>query len=174
MSGTIHEVQAVFGSDAALQDGMAKLQLAGFHRSEISLPVANPKASEATPEQGAADPITNEDEAQMRTMHAGMAGTVGALAAAGVTIATGGAAAVAIVAAAAVGAATGGLAHTAAHTVDNARHEARDEQADAGELVLSVVAKDEASQQAAIEALRQAGATRVLPVTRTGGQILAT
>lgn len=173
MSDTLHEVQAVFDSDETMQDGIAKLQLAGFHRSEISLPIASPTPEMATPEQGAANPVTNEDEAQLRTMQAGMAGAAGAIAAAGITIATGGAAALALAAAAAVGAATGGLAHTAAHAVDDVRHEERDEQAAKGDLVLSVVAKDAASQQAAIEALRNAGALRVVPVNRQDGQILA-
>ncbi len=42
MSDTLREVQAVFGSDAALQDGMDRLQRAGFDRAEISLPHASP------------------------------------------------------------------------------------------------------------------------------------
>ena len=173
MSDTLREVQAVFGSDAALQDGISKLTLAGFDRAEISLPHAAPAANNATPEAGADNPNTREDGAQMRTMQTSMAGAAGALAAAGITIATGGAAAVAIAAAAAIGAGTAGLAHTATRAADAVQHEEREEKAERGELVLSVLAKDAAHQTAAVEALRAAGALRVEPVTRRDGQILA-
>jgi hypothetical protein len=173
MSDTLHEVQAVFGSDEALQDGIAKLTLAGFDRAEISLPTAQPAAAEATPEQGAQDPNTREDDAQMRTMHTSMAGAVGAMAAAGITIATGGAAAVAMAAAAAIGAGAAGIAHSASRVADAVQHEDREEKAARGELVLSVLAKDAQRQQAAIQALTGAGALRVEPVTRVDGQILA-
>jgi hypothetical protein len=173
MSDTLREVQAVFASDAALQDGIAGLTLAGFDRAEISLPASNPRPAEATPEQGAEDPDTREDGAQLRTMRTSMAGAAGALAAAGVTIATGGAAAVALVAAAAVGAGAAGVAHTASRVEDGAQHAAREEQAARGELVLSVLAKDAQRQATAVDALRIAGAVRVEPVTRRDGQILA-
>ena len=173
MSDTLREVQAVFASDAALQEGIAKLQLAGFDRAEISLPHAAPLAADATPELGAATPTTTEDNNQMRTMGTSMAGATAALAAAGVTIATGGAAAVAIAAAAAIGAAGAGLAHSANRAVDEAQHEQRQGQAERGELVLSVLARDAGRQDAAVAALRSAGAERVQPVTRLDGQILA-
>jgi hypothetical protein len=102
-----------------------------------------------------------------------MAGTVGALAAAGVTVATGGAAAVVIGAAVAVGAGAGAIAHGLSHAADTVQHEEREDQAKKGELVLSVLARDEAHERIAIDALRDAGALRVEPVTRLDGQILA-
>jgi hypothetical protein len=173
MSDLLREVQAVFGSDTALQDGMAQLRLAGFDRAEISLPHAQPAPQEATPEQGADEPTTTEDNAQMRTMHASMAGSVGALAAAGATIATGGAAGVALAAAAAVGIGMGGIAHAMTRAGDDAQHEQREDQAARGELVLAVLARDSAHEQLAVETLKAAGALRVEPVTRLDGQILA-
>jgi hypothetical protein len=173
MSDTLREVQAIFASDEALQEGISKLTLAGFDRAEISLPAAQPAAVDATPEQGAENPNTREDDAQMRTMHTSMAGSVGAMAAAGVTIATGGAAAVAVAAAAAIGAGAAGIAHSMSRAADSAQHDEREAKAARGELVLSVLAKDADRQQAAIEALTHAGALRVEPVTRMDGQILA-
>jgi hypothetical protein len=173
MSDLLREVQAVFGSDAQLQEGISKLTLAGFDRAEISLPHAQPMAQNATPEAGADTPMTEEDNAQMRTIHTSMAGTVGALAAAGVTVATGGAAAVVIGAAVAVGAGAGAIAHGLSHAADTVQHEEREDQAKKGELVLSVLARDEAHERMAIDALRDAGALRVEPVTRLDGQILA-
>jgi hypothetical protein len=53
------------------------------------------------------------------------------------------------------------------------QHEEREDQAKKGELVLSVLARDEAHERIAIDALRDAGALRVEPVTRLDGQILA-
>jgi uncharacterized protein HemX len=173
MSDLLREVQAVFGSDVALQAGMAQLRLAGFDRAEISLPHAQPAPGQATPEQGAEEPTTPEDNAQMRTIHTSMAGSIGALAAAGATIATGGAAGVALAAAAAVGIGAGGIAHAMTRAGDDAQHEQREEQAARGELVLAVLARDAAHEQLAVETLRAAGALRVEPVTRLDGQILA-
>lgn len=174
MSDLLREVQAVFGSDAELQNGIAKLELAGFDRAEISLPQANPAPADATPEQGADTPHTTEDDAQMRTMHTSMAGSVGAMAAAGVTIATGGAAVVALAAAAAVGMGAAGIAHAASRAADSAQHDDREDRAAKGALVLSVLARDDAHEQTALTTLRAAGALRVAPVTRRDGQILAT
>jgi uncharacterized protein HemX len=173
MSDTLREVQAVFGSDAALQDGMDRLQRAGFDRAEISLPHASPAPEQATPEQGAEEPTMPDDNAQMRTMHTSMAGSMGALAAAGATIATGGAAGLAIAAAAVVGIGAGGIAHAMTRAGDDAQHEQREEQAARGELVLAVLARDEAHEQLAVDTLKAAGALRVEPVTRLDGQILA-
>ncbi len=155
----VREVRATFPSDAALQDGIAQLELAGFDRAEISLP--RPSASGATPDAGAEVPDTEEDNAQMRTIHTSMAATVGALAAAGATIATGGAAAVAIAAAAAAGIGAGGVAHVASQTADTMQHGDRAKRAETGELVLSVVTRDAAGVQRARSAMTAAGATDV-------------
>ncbi len=114
-----------------------------------------------------------DDNAQMRTMHTSMAGSMGALAAAGATIATGGAAGLAIAAAAVVGIGAGGIAHAMTRAGDDAQHEQREEQAARGELVLAVLARDEAHEQLAVDTLKAAGALRVEPVTRLDGQILA-
>ncbi len=123
---SVQEVQGVFPSDAAMEDAIAKLTLAGFDRADFSLPVTSP-AERRRPARGGATPMTDTDLRQARTMGTGMAGTIGAFAAAGATIATGGVAGVAIAAAAAVGVGSGLAANaigTAAKTAQVDDHEA--------------------------------------------------
>lgn len=166
MAGSVQEVQGVFPSDAAMEDAIAKLTLAGFDRADFSLPVTNPTSGTATPEQGAATPLTDTDLRQARTMGTGMAGTIGAFAAAGATIATGGVAGVAIAAAAAVGIGSGLAANaigTAAKTAQSDDHEA---EAKAGRLVLSVHTATTEKQAQAEQIMRVAGASHVAAVSR--------
>ncbi len=166
MAGSVDEVQGIFASDAAMEDAMAKLTLAGFDRADFSLPVTNPAHGAATPEQGAATPLTDTDLRQVRNMGTGMAGTIGAFAAAGATIATGGVAGVAIAAAAAVGVGSALAANavgTAAKTSQAEEHEAV---AKAGQLVLAVHVTTAARQADAERIMQAAGATNVAAVTR--------
>ena len=167
MAASIDEVQGIFPSDAAMEEAIAKLTLAGFDRADFSLPTTNPTTGESTPEQGAATPMTDTDIRQARTMGTGMAGTIGAMAAAGATIATGGVAGVAIAAAAAVGigsALTANAIGTAAKTAQAEGHEA---DALAGKLVLSVHVATADKQSNAEQIMRAAGATKVAAVTRS-------
>jgi hypothetical protein len=99
LAATIIEVQGIFEDDQTLQDAIARLTLAGFDRADLSLPIASPAPGEATPELGAATPTTDIDRQQMRTLGASAAAATGAIAAAGITIATGGLAAAAAAAA---------------------------------------------------------------------------
>ena len=166
LSDAVDEVRGVFASDAALQDAIARLTQVGFDRADLSLP--DPLAP-ATPEQGAANPNTDTDDRQMRTMHASMAGSVGALAAAGVVIATGGAALPAVAAAAAAGLGAGALAHGAERAVDSSQHAAREQAAARGALMLAVRVTNAAKRGDAEAAMRTAGAERIDAVQRTDG-----
>ncbi len=166
-----HEVQAVFASNAALEEAIGRLREAGFDHADLSLPHARPAAQEATPEQGADDPLTHDDTQQMRTMETSMAGTVGAFAAAGVTVATGGAALAAAAAAAAVGAGAAAIAHTARNAAVGAQQQGRDEAARRGELVLAVRTTDADRRGRAEALLRAAGATRIAAVDRTDADV---
>lgn len=166
LGATVSEVQAVFASDAALQDAMGRLRNAGFDHADLSLPAAHPPAGEATPNQGAATPLGDDDTRQARTLGTSMAGTVGAFAAAAATVATGGAAGVAIAAAAAVGAGSAALAHGASDAAKAGQDQARDKSAARGELVLAVRTTDADGQHRAEALMREAGATRVAAVTR--------
>jgi hypothetical protein len=165
---SIQEVQGVFPSDAALQDAIAKLTLAGFDRAAISLPVTRPPAGQATPEQDASPPVTDTDVRQARTMGTSMAGTIGALVAAGAVAATGGGAAVAAVAAAAVGAGSALTANAVGTAADKVQSSSREEDAAAGRLVLSVYTPDVGQQAAAVQVMRDAGASKVAAVERMG------
>ena len=171
IAATVDEVQGIFPSDAALQDAMGRLTQAGFDRADLSLPQASPSSGQATPEQGAANPDTETDNRQERTLHSSLAGSIGALAAAGVTIATGGVAGVAIAAAAAAGLGAGALANAATSAVHSVQHAGREQAAAAGTLVLSVRIISAERQGRAEMAMREAGATRVEAVTRTNADV---
>ncbi len=165
---TVVEVRGAFPSDAALQGAIAGLTQAGFDRAELSLPEALPPASRATPEQGAANPNTETDDRQMRTLHASMAGSVGALAAAGVVLMSGGAALPAVAAAAAVGAGAGGIAHAAAGAASTAAHDDREAAAAHGLLILSARVRDGERTRIATDIMRNSGATNVESISRAG------
>lgn len=167
----IDEVQAVFPSDAALQDALSKLTLAGCDRADFSLPHTSPKASDATPEAGAEDPETDVDGQQVRTLSSGLAGAAAAMAAAGAVVATGGLAAPAIGAAVIAGVAAGAVANAANSATDSAQHEERERAAAEGRLVLTVRVGDPARQPIIERILHESGATRVAAVTRTDNAI---
>ena len=84
-----------------------------------------------------------------------------ALAAAGVTIATGGAAAPAIVAAVVAGGAAGGSVFAIHGAADKSEQIDRDDKAASGDLVLAVHAASEAKRSEAEAILRAAGATEI-------------
>ena len=171
LTGGVEEVQGVFPSDAALQAAIAQLTLAGFDRADLSLPDTHPLASAATPEASAADPMTDTDVRQTRTMGTSMAGTIGAFAAAGATVATGGAAGVVIAAAAAVGAGAALAANAAGNAVDNAQTDTRNEAAAVGQLILAVHAPTPEKRADAERIMRAAGATSAKPVRREGAAV---
>lgn len=163
---TVEEVRGFFTSDAALQDAISRLTMAGFDRADISVPAPVP-LGEATPDQGAEAPNTEDDDRQMRTLHASLAGSAAALLAAGVVVGTGGAAAPAVAAAAAAGLAAGGVAHTISRGADETQHEQREAAAARGSLVLAVRVADNAKRAEAEAAMRAAGATRIQSMVRT-------
>ncbi len=163
----VNEVRELFPSNATLEDAIRLLNGHGFDRAEISIPVASPAGAEATPEQGAANPTTDVDDQQSRTLHASLAASVGALAAAGAVIATGGAAAPAIAAAVAGGVGLGAATEGVTNAFSHVENEAREEAAKRGELILSVMIRRPDQQAKAEAAMWKAGAMRVTPVTRT-------
>ena len=174
LAETVHEVQGVFPSDATLQDAIGKLTLAGYDRAEFSLPEVDPAPSEMTPEASAENPNTDVDMQQVRTLGTSMAGFVGAAAAAGATIATGGAAGLAVAAAAAVGVGSAAAANATGQAADEAQSAERDRKGAEGRLVLAVRTSDHGKADEVQAIMKDAGASRVVPVTRaeqavTGG-----
>ncbi len=166
MGGSVHEVRGSFSTEADLEDAIARLSRAGFDRADLSLPTAHLPRRRMTPEQGATDPDIDDDKRQIRTLQTSLAGSVGAVAAAGAVIATGGAALPAVVAAAAVGIGAGGLANAASTAGSDHQSDERKEAARRGELILSVRVNDAATESHATSELRAAGARQVSPVTR--------
>jgi hypothetical protein len=172
LNNAISEVHGLFATDAALQDAVGKLTLAGFDRAELSLPAASPRPADATPAAGAAAVGTETDTRQMRTLLSSTAGVAAAMGAAGLTIATGGAAAAVFAAAAGGAALAGGATAAATSAAGNAQQDARDQAADAGELVLAVRAPTNAEAARAESVLHEAGAMRVERVVREGASIV--
>ncbi len=172
LNNAIDEVQGIFSSDAALQEAVSKLTLAGFDRAELSLPATHPASGDATPNEGAAAVGTETDERQMRTLLSSGAGVAAAMAAAGATIATGGAAGIAIAAAAGGALAAGGATSAAVSAVGGAQKDARDDAAASGELVLAIRTATPEAAAKAEAALHDAGAVRVARVERQGANVV--
>lgn len=171
LAATIEEVQGIFPSDATMQDAMGRLKMAGFDQADLSLPTTNPLASEATPEQGASNTLMEDDTRQARTLGTSMAGTIGAFAAAGATVATGGAAGVVIAAAAAVGAGSALAANAVGTAAKTSQEDSRDEAAAAGELILSAHAATPEKRKDAERIMLEAGASKVQSIQRDGGAV---
>ncbi len=166
LGGPVEEVQGIFPTDAAMQDALGRLRMVGFDHADLSLPMTQPTANVATPELGAANPVTEDDMRQARTMGTSMAGYIGAFAAAGATVATGGAVGVAIAAAAAVGAGSALAANAVGTAAKDSQEESRAESAAAGELVLAVRATTPEKRADAEKIMLQAGATSVAAIKR--------
>ncbi len=169
--GATREVQAVFPNRAALDEAMDGLRLRGFDRADLSLPAATPGATEATPEQGAGNAMTETDRQQARTLGGSTAGVVAALGGAVITVATGGAALAAVGVAAAAGLAAGGATHAALAGGGEAVKADRDEAAEKGELVLSVATRDAEREAVAHDVLKSSGAVRTKTVERRAATI---
>ena len=167
----VAEVQGRFRSNAALEKAVAMLVESGFDHADLSLPQANPPASQATPDQGAAAAMTDDDLRQARTLGTGLAGSIGMAAAAGLTVATGGALAAAAAAGVAGALGAGALSEAAGNAAGTNLREARDRAAQAGALVLAARVTSPERQARAEEAMRAAGASEVAAVTRTTAAI---
>src|SRR5690242_8675834 len=109
--GILHEVRATFRDPDAMQEAVSRLETHGFDRADLSLPEVLPPPERATPEAGAKPVDTEEDARQARTLHTSGAAAAVGMAAAGVVIATGGAAAPAVAAAVVGAGVAGGIAY---------------------------------------------------------------
>ncbi|MBV9653723.1 MAG: hypothetical protein JOZ42_04075 [Acetobacteraceae bacterium] len=167
ISEGLTEIRGLFPSNATLEDAISRLTREGFDRADLSIPDPAPTAASATPEAGAANPSTETDDRQTQTLHSSMAASVGALAAAGAVIASGGLAAPAVAAAVAGGVGLGAAAEGVARAANQGDDNAREEAAKRGELFLSVALRRPDQQAKAEAAMWKAGAMRVTPVTRT-------
>ena len=162
MSGQANQaagLRATFATPEQMQDAVTRLTMSGFDRADISLP------EEGSDTRRAAPASTEEDARQIRTLGASTAATVGALAAAGITVATGGAAAPVIAAAVLAGGAAGGATFAATGAANSAEQESREHRSRTGTLVLTVRAVTAERQSSAENILREAGASQVETVS---------
>jgi hypothetical protein len=163
----VHEVQGSFPNDAALQDALGRLTLAGYDRADFSLPEDHPDGSPSTPNEGQNAATDDIDKTQLRTMGSSMAGFAGASAVAGATIATGGAAGVATLAAAAIGLGAAAAATGVGKMADQADVDERNRRGALGKLILAVRTRSGEQARQVMEVMRQSGATDARPITRT-------
>lgn len=161
---TVHEVRATFSSSDQMQQAISKLEMSGFDRADLSLPTVNPAPSDATPEAGADLPDTEEDARQARTVHSSTAASIAAMAAAGVTIATGGAALPAVAAAVAAGGAVGGAVFGISSAANSSTQADRDQKAAQGVLILTIRTPTEQKRAEAESIVRDAGGTDIQAV----------
>lgn len=173
LNEAVQEVQASFPNDAALEDAMGRLGLAGYDRSDFSLPQDRESGGGGTPNQAAENPTDQTDKRQVRTMGTSMAAFAGAAALAGATIATGGAAGVAAAGAAALGVGAGAAASAAGVAADQAGVAERDRKGAEGHLILAIRTRDENQVRQVTEIVQAAGATDVRTVTRTNEAMTA-
>lgn len=170
LNASAQEIQARFHDDAALQGAIEQLGLAGYDRTDLSLP-------EDQLASGLGAHSDNVDSQQLRTMGSSMAGTVAAFALAGATIATGGAAGVAALGAAAIGAGTTAAASAAGAALEDSADKADtvqcDEQGAEGTLLLGVRTRGEGQVQQVTTILHAAGATEVRPVSQSDAALTA-
>ncbi len=163
---TVREVQGVFPDDDTMQGALSQLTLAGYDRADFSLPEEHDANAVATPNETAEPATDDADKRQLRTMGTSMAGYAGAVAAAGATLATGGAAGLAVAAAAAVGIGTGAAANATGQATDKAQVEARNQRGREGRLILAVRTTTPEQVEQVKGLMQQAGATRTEAVTR--------
>jgi hypothetical protein len=163
---SLTEVTAVFAGNAAIEDAIFRLTESGFDRADISLLTDAPAASGATPETSEAPLFKDDDRQQARTLGTSMAAATVAIGAAGITVATGGAAAAVIAAAVIGGGAAGAVANAVAQGSEGLVQANREMAGEAGALRLSVRVANPVKRALAEAALREAGGRDVTLQTR--------
>ena len=161
-------LHAGFASSAEMQRAIDTLVINGFDHADVALIDVESRDVESRDSEIWHEPIPHDrdtqaafgdaDARQARTLQASGAATAAGLAAAGITVATGGLAAVAVGAAVIAGVAAGGLTHAVSTAVNQAEQSERDGRAAEGRLVLSVQVPTEEKRARAESILRQAGA----------------
>ena len=156
----VQEVQGHFPDNAAIQDALGRLTIAGYDRADFSLPDEQ-SAAMPTPNETAENPTDEIDQAQLRTMGTGMAGFAGAAAAGGAIIATGGAAAIAAAAAAVAGVGSAGIAGAAGRAADHNQEARHNERGAAGTLILAVRTTSPEEVEEVTALMQQSGGTDI-------------
>lgn len=162
MNKAVHEAQGWFPDNESLQAAIAKLELAHYDRTAFRLPeeqvVANPAASPLNDSLEA--PETPIDHQQVRTLGTGMASYAGAAIAAGIVVATGGAAALVAGAAAAGGLGAAAISAGVGKAAYQAHVDEHDRDGAAGTLVLAVQVTGQVQADEVARIMRENGATQ--------------
>jgi hypothetical protein len=152
-----HEVDGIFFARDQLNDAVTALSAAGFAYADMTAVLerhvgdGRRVAVTELPHPG----FTEADERQVRTLATSMSGAIGALAALGVTIATGGAAAAAVAAAALVGGSTAGGVYVAKTLMGFDGVVAEED------IILSVRVNRPDDEKRALDVLRKHGAVQI-------------
>jgi hypothetical protein len=160
---SLRDAIAYFDDTQTLEAAVAALQSHGFDRADISFVTREGflGAHAGAPDAGHAAPIESTDMQQGRTLATSMAAVIAAFAAAGFTVATGGAALVAVGAAAVAGLGVGGIGAAIGQGAGASARNSIDEQLARGGVVLWVRTRDAAAEARALTILRDEGGAAV-------------
>jgi hypothetical protein len=179
---TVREAVARFDEPERLEAAISALQSHGFDRADISFIAregfmgAHVAAGHAATQRAADDstvqreaPVESTDVRQGRMLGTSLAAVVAAFAAAGFTVATGGAAALAAGLAAAAGLGVGAAGAAVGMTAGEGERHFIDEQLAQGGVLVWVRTRDPAAEERALQLLREHGGVEIhlhdLPAT---------
>ena len=173
-TATLREAVALFHDPERLDSAVSELQGSGFDRAEISLlaregildgqlakDYADTHDAEADPDAPRQAVVAETDVRQARTLGTSMAAVVGAFAALGITIFSGGAAAAALAAAAAAGGGAGAIGYALGQRAGRSEDDYIRGQIERGGVLLWVRARDPEHERRAGEILARHGATDI-------------
>ncbi len=173
MSETLREAIARFDDPEQLEAAVSDLQSHGFDRADISFLAREgflgEHAAPSGPARTAAErptvkreaPIESTDVQQGRVLATSTAALVAAFAAAGFTVATGGAAALAAGLAAAAGLGVGAAGAALGKAAGNSEQNFLDEQIQRGGVIVWVRTRDGGAEERALDILRRHGGVDV-------------
>jgi hypothetical protein len=171
LGGTTREVQGLLPDEGTLQQAIQALLTGGFDRGDLSLPEPQPTQANPTPTQGTESPADEHDARQTRTLANSTVGVAAALIGGAVaSVATGGAALPVAGAAIAAAVGAGGLTHLGFQNAADQREAGHNAQGARGTLILAAIVRDAEKEKLATDILREAGATQVETVERTGSE----
>ncbi|MBV8091733.1 MAG: hypothetical protein JO110_00575 [Acetobacteraceae bacterium] len=170
LGAKVNEVIAYFRDCDSMESAIAELGMAGFDRSDLSLPhFKSGSIEEEGPDTGADAPETDDDRRQIRTLQTSLVAATAALVACAVVAFFSDSWALTIIAAIVAGVTSGFAVEVLARRYDRLRHDIRDTAGRCGDLVLAVRICDPAKNATVEKLLSKAGATRVVFLTRDVG-----
>jgi len=167
---SLEDVRGLFPNEDTMSEAVSRLTRAGVDQSRMTLPHVAPGSMKQAQQAAVANPGTEEQTRQLRTLESSSAGAAAAMAGAAAVIATGGAAAVALAAAAGAGVMVGGGVFAARSAAEKANETSYKNESGDGQLVLSVAIGNDDTGWVERE-MRAAGATDVRTIRPAGAGI---